>query len=171
MKIQAKWHIHKRSCRSTRFIPISKGNWHLFLRITSRANLCAEPSQSLYLLSCTVLAVCHGIILIKQILITTWHSVTNAPAGFTGNVPKFQMKSLRNKQAGFAAYALFNCFMYNNSQEKFQIPISGNSCYFSQIWEKVGEKLGKHFPNVGKFWNPVQPFSSHWGIFLGKKRQ
>lgn len=55
------------------------------------------------------------------------------------------------------------------TQEKFQIPILGNSCYFSQIWEKVGEKLGKHFPNLGKFWNPVQPFSSHWGIFWEKK--
>ena len=57
--------------------------------------------------------VCHGIILIKPILITIWPSVTNAPVGFIGNVPKFQMKSLRRKQAGIATYALFDCFMYN----------------------------------------------------------
>ena len=73
-----------------------------------------EPSQSLYLLSCTVCVVCHGIILIKPILITIWPSVTNAPVGFTGNVPKFQMKSLRRKQAGIAVYVLFDCFMYKN---------------------------------------------------------
>lgn len=50
----------------------------------------------------------------KPMLITIWPSVTNAPVGFTGNVPKFQTKSLRGKQAGVAAYVLFDCFTYKN---------------------------------------------------------
>lgn len=54
------------------------------------------------------------------------------------------------------------------TQEKFRIPILGNCCIFSQIWEKVGEILGKIFPKLGKFWNPRKPFIFQKGIFLGK---
>lgn len=53
-------------------------------------------------------------------------------------------------------------------QEKFRIPILGNCCIFPQIWEKVGEILGKIFPKLGKFWNPRRPFIFQKGIFLGK---
>lgn len=118
-----------------------------------------------------MLAVCHGIILIKQILITTWHSVTNAPAGFTGNVPKFQMKSLRNKQAGFAAYALFltvSCITIHRKNFRFpywEIPV---------IFPKFGKKLGKNWENISQMWENFGTLYSLLvpieGLF-GKKRQ
>ena len=55
------------------------------------------------------------------------------------------------------------------SQEKFWIPKLGNFCKFSQIWENIGIKQGNNFPNLGKIWNLIPPFTSQLGIFLGKK--
>lgn len=71
--------------------------------------------QFLYLWSCTVLAICHGTAVTRLTVNTTWHSVANAPAGSTGNVPKFQVRSLIRKPNGCAAYAPCKWSMHDMS--------------------------------------------------------